>query len=530
MKKIEYTPWQILEIKGSFFFFIIVLAMMIISVVFQSLAQVRPVIVLRTAVGGSLSIVLAYIIFVRKKRLLNTTLLTWLAAGYAVLLPIYVKYNYAFDMDWTYGVESYHVSAISVATLIILQYFYNRTLYVTYAAIVFINWIAYLYLGHLNGVVMHLESIVDGKVVHGVIFLREVYYLVVMGVAAIASYRNIPIAINYEKKASKQRQLIERQCVAQQGIAGHIHEQMGGLFELVERQNRIIAEFNEKIHNQVSTFEELTATFEELYGSAENISGSAALQASENKNLGGIVTDFKKVKEGTKGNLDATLAEMNTVMENTNLGSDRLNEVERIISAISEQGGSISQTVSIIIEIADKINLLSLNASIEAARAGEYGRGFAVVADEIGKLASRTQESVKEIESVLSVNRTTTDEGVAVIKSTAAMLKDMIRNMDSGAQKLRVLRDSIFEEEKHIANIDGQLKKNIQLASEIGEGTVEQRTALESSNKSIAFVNQIVTEMVEGIKEISRSSQEIYSGAENLLKESRSSAVEDTGE
>jgi len=63
----------------------------------------------------------------------------------------------------------------------------------------------------------------------------------------------------------------------------------------------------------------------------------------------------------------------------------------------------VKNVLEVINDIADQTNLLALNAAIEAARAGKYGRGFAVVADEVRKLAERTQSSLNEIDTTISI-------------------------------------------------------------------------------------------------------------------------------
>lgn len=513
-----------LEVKGSVYFLIFYALLSFFATLFQVLAGLPIAAIIPPIVINAIVLFCAFMAYRGRKSGRKATVYIWIASFFAVTIPIIAKYSYALNIDWTYATECYHVSAIAITSLLLLQFYYDRKLYLVFTALVFINWLVFLYLAREHGVEFFRYTYKNGQVYHGVMTLREAYFFILMAIISFVSYRHIPTIEEFDNLTRTQHAIIARKSEQQVETAREIHMNMDNLFSDVARMDEVIQEFNSRIQSQASTFEEISATLEELSASSEHISATSRTQLMASNEMNGNLSDFQNIKIETKEKLESALSEMDELMESTSANSGKVDMIEQTIDSIKTQSLAISDTIGIIIEIADKINLLSLNASIEAARAGEHGRGFAVVADEIGKLAVQTSDSIKQIEQALAVNTRTTDEGVTFIKGASDGIKRMIHQVGASSEKITVLRDYIMKEERVIREISTKMQYNIELAKSTDSGTAEQKSAIESTTRAIEHMNAEIMEMAESVRNLADTSKDIANGAALLLEKTRDSA------
>ena len=103
-------------------------------------------------------------------------------------------------------------------------------------------------------------------------------------------------------------------------------------------------------------------------------------------------TSLNLVKEGITsiGDIIEQINRLNEVVERSSQNIKELENLSKMIEGFTQ----------VISGIANKTNILSLNASIEAARAGDQGRGFSVVAGEVRNLAAQTAKSPRQNNSL----------------------------------------------------------------------------------------------------------------------------------
>ena len=283
-------------------------------------------------------------------------------------------------------------------------------------------------------------------------------------------------------------------------IAGYIDD-------FIDRVHTIVAQITSTSSEVVNSVTELNAVTtavskgalrqqQETGAVASAVTQMSVTSANVNDSASGAATETSNADSAAKNGKDI----VNQTVEGIHLLFSDVSTAADVIKDLAQQADSIGTVLDVIRSIAEQTNLLALNAAIEAARAGEQGRGFAVVADEVRTLASRTQESIAEIQTMIESLQSGTKQAVEVMDKsqsqavkTVEMAATAGRSLDAlvtAMHKISEMNNEIVHAASEQQRTAGSISQNVMAIQTVAEETA---SSSELANRSSDNVAQQVT-------------------------------------
>jgi methyl-accepting chemotaxis protein len=287
---------------------------------------------------------------------------------------------------------------------------------------------------------------------------------------------------------------VEKDLDLNKKIKVNHHDELGAVSDAL---NSMMAKFKESFVTVSTATEQLIDSAQDVNDISELTKAAVLNQKTGTESVAAAINELdasaNEVQQNTQNAADksVTASEKATkglaLVEQAKVGINQLRdqviENTSMITQLSDKTNEVGTVLEVINSIAEQTNLLALNAAIEAARAGEQGRGFAVVADEVRSLATRTRESIDQIQATIS--------GLQVDATSA------VNSMNSVSQQAEEKATDVEGVANLLVEIAEEIKELDDLNCQIASAAEQQNLAADEINVNVTNISDVAEKSSE---------------------------------
>ena len=201
-------------------------------------------------------------------------------------------------------------------------------------------------------------------------------------------------------------------------------------------------------------------------------------------------------------------------------GDEKISSTNEILSQVAQQLDEVYEVVTIINNVAEQTNLLSMNAAIESAHAGEAGKGFGVVAEEIRSLAEETSENADKISKVINVIVTAVENANKSSQSAFAAFEKVSSHTDVIVNSLQEITSGIGKIDDQMQEIKQRSNETSSAADKINKYCGELADRQKQVSHKVDNVNDVFLSSINALHEIKTETADIVSKMQNVSNSS----------